>query len=162
MQGSFEIVVTLKGSSLQDVIAQAKALVDADENHNAVHGTTNVAPRKRGRPAAIAAPVEVVDEDLIDSDDEPTEAVADEDDGVGFDVEDDEAMEEIADEPAPKKSAAPKKLTDKDVNTAAMKHAKAHGRPKTLAILKKQFKVQSVLELKPEMYAKAISALKVN
>ncbi len=146
MQG-FEIAVTLKGTSIQDVLKQAQALIDADHGTALAVATTG----KKGKKPQPAAPVED-DDILLASDDEVTEDTpADEDDALSFDDATDE-------EPAAKKT---KKLTDKDVNAACMAHARKHGKAKTLALLAKTFKVKSILELKPELYSKAIAALKV-
>lgn len=79
-------------------------------------------------------------------------------DELGFDGGEAEELEE---KPKAKKEAPAKKLTDKDVNAAALAHAKENGRPATLAILNKKFKVKSILELKPEQYGAVITALAV-
>ncbi len=147
MQG-FEIAVTLKGKNLGEVLAQAQALIDSDASTAVATATTG----KRGKKAAAA---EELDESLIEGGEENGEVVADETGGeeeqLGFDM--------AEEEPPPKTTK--KKLTDKDVNQAAMAHAKKHGRPVTLKLLAKNFKVKSILELKPEQYPKVIAALKV-
>jgi hypothetical protein len=144
MTPTFEIAVTLKGSNLQDVLAQAQALIDA-EGKTAPTATAG----KRTRKAAPVAEPEADSEELLAMDEE-TDA-AEESEELGFD-------EETEVEEPPKKS---KKLTDKDVNAAAMAHAKKHGRPKTLALLEKKFKVKSILELKADQYPAVVAALKV-
>lgn len=77
--------------------------------------------------------------------------------------EDEDADEEEEDE-KPKKSKA-KKITVDDVNDACKAKAAAtggkKGRAEVLAILKKKFGTESVSELKPEQYAKAIAAMDV-
>ncbi len=134
-------------------LATAKALGAAAENTR-----TNAAPKGKISPKAAAAADDA--DDLID-DELPTET--DDDEAQDF-MADDDAGEEIDDEPAPVKTKGTKakKLTEKDVNEALMKHAKKTGdRKKTLAILVKKFKVKSVLDLKPEQYAEVIAAFKV-
>lgn len=66
---------------------------------------------------------------------------------------------------AAKKSAKAKKITIAQVNDACKARAKAggkEGRAQVLSILKKHFKTQSVSEIKPELYAKVIQAMKVS
>ncbi len=104
-----------------------------------------------------AAPVETAEEstDELENFGEEIEAAADEDEGdLGFDeMSEDEA-------PAPKATKA-KKLTDKDVHSAALAHAKKFTRPVTLKLLAAKFKVKSIAEIKAEDYGKVIAALKV-
>lgn len=136
----FDIAVTLKGKSMADIVAQAQMLIDADANTAVTTATTG----KRGKKAKTEA-VEEETELLADTE-------TSEDEGqLGFD------MDEEEEEPTP----SAKKLTDKDVNTAAMAHAKKHGRKETMGILTKKFKVKSILELKADQYPAVIKALKV-
>lgn len=137
----FEIAVTLKGKTLGEVIEQAKSLIDANES------TAPIAA-KRGRPTKAKEIEAASDVELMDED---TTTATDDADDFSFDE----------DEVAAPKSAKSKKLTDKDVNNAAMAHAKENGRKATLSILAKKFKVKSILELKPEQYATVIEALAV-
>lgn len=141
-----EIQVTLKGKSVQELLAQAQAFIDADAPVALAGATTG----KRSKKAAAPKEDETLDTIL----DEVADETATDEELPGFD--DEESGEELEEKPA-KKSA---KITDKDVNTAAMKHAGKHGRPATKAVLAK-FKVKSILELKPEQYAKVVQALKV-
>lgn len=113
--------------------------------------TATPAPKKTKKAAAPAVVEEQMDEMAALGETETTE---DESSEMGFDADEVEEM------PAPKAKKAAK-LTDKDVNAAAMAHAKIHGRPMTLKILSGKFKVKSILELKPEQYAQVIAALKV-
>lgn len=102
----------------------------------------------------VAAPIEETeDEELsLDANDELA-------DDMAFD--DVPEYDEEVEEPAPKKTAAKaKKLTEKDVNAAALAFSKAKGRPAAMKVLAK-YKVKSILELKPEQYAKVIADLKV-
>lgn len=149
----FEIAVTLKGKTLNEVIDQAKALVEAGEGGVVTQATRG----KKGKSAAAVAEVEADEEMLDESEAEVT--TEDDDNQMGFDMDADTDSEAEVEEPA--KPAKKAKLTDKQVNEAAMKHAKKHGRPATLKILEKKFKVKSILELKPEQYAQVIAALKV-
>lgn len=145
MQG-FEIAVTLKGKTLNEVIEQAKALIEAGDE--AAAGKTGKG--KTGKRAAAVEEPDGDDEELLGAGEDEAD-----DDLGSFD----DADEETEDDPPPKKA---KKFTDKDMNTAALLHAKANGgKAATLEILKKKFKVKSILELKPEQYAAAIKALKV-
>jgi hypothetical protein len=67
--------------------------------------------------------------------------------------------------PAKKAAAKQKKLTVDDVNDACKALASSiggkPGRAKVLAILKKNFKTESVSELKPEQYAACVAAMAV-
>ena len=132
------IEITLKGQNFGEIVSLAQKLVaEAD-----AYTTTEATPTKKRK---AAPPVEV--EEPIDEETETLEATD----------EDESFLEEET--PPPKKSA--KKLTEKDVNTAAMKHAKAHTKKETMKILTGKFKVKSILELKPEQYATVIKALAV-
>lgn len=143
MNPGFEIAVTLKGTSIQDIVEQAKALIEADGAAAVTTATTG----KRGKKAAAAVET---DTDLDDLNGEAQETET---------TDEIESFDEVEETPAaPAKSA---KITDKQVNTAAMNHAKKFGRPATMKILAGKFKVKSILELKPEQYGKVIAALKV-
>jgi hypothetical protein len=95
----------------------------------------------------------------------PQPEVEDESEEMDFDISSNDAAggddEEMDFEEKPKAKTKAPKLTEKDVNAAAIKHAKANGRDKTLALLSKKFKVKSILELKPDQYADAVAALAV-
>lgn len=66
---------------------------------------------------------------------------------------------------APVKAAAPvatpkaKKLTEKDLHTAAKNRMTRTNRAETMAFIKKTFKVASLSEVKPEQFEKAIKLL---
>lgn len=145
-----ELSVTFTGTNLEAVQKQAAAFAG-------VQTITGATPKIEVTKAALknattkkaAAPV------VEDEDDASLELPGDVEDGSDFDLGADEEIEA----PVKKKAAAPK-LTEKEVNAAAKAHAGTHGRAATLAILKKQFKVQSILELKPDQYASVIKALK--
>lgn len=145
-----QLSITITGASLPELIAGAKKFVTANQTSETT--TTVAAPKKAA--AKKAAPqveeTEEIDTDLIgEGDDEETE---DADDALSFDSEDEEE--------APKAKKAPK-LTEKDVHAAAIAHAKKNTKAKTLELLQKKFKVKSIMELKPEQFAKAIEILKV-
>lgn len=144
MQG-FEIAVTLKGGTIAEVLQQAQSLIDAEGTVTTIGPTTT---GKRGRKAAPVA-----DTDLLADDSDAGEQL--ELGGDDTETEVDSFLEE------PPKETKTKKLTDKDVNTAAMAHAKKHGKPATMKILNGKFKIKSILELKPTQYAEVIKALKV-
>src|SRR5690606_6033824 len=109
------------------------------------------------------------DEDEVeDSEDDDSEDEDEDEDADAEDSEDDDSEDEDEDEaPAPKKkkAAAPAKasLTQGDVAKIAKQVAKKYspnGVKKVQGILKKNFQVTGVSELKATQYAKAISALK--
>lgn len=140
-----QIQVTLKGTTFADVIAQAAALVEAAGTLNPAATATAV---RKGKKAATPA----IEESFVDE----TET-----DNVLEAAEDETSFDEL-EEPTPKpakKAAA--KTTQKQVNDAAMAHAKKHGRKETLKILATKFKVKSILELKDEHFAAALKALAV-
>lgn len=160
-----QLSVTITGANLNALIEGATKFINANS------GTGNVkteaatkAPAQATPKAAskkVAAPV--VDEDETDllSEDDESNNLGDlddstSDDGLNFDSEDE--AEEIEEQPKAKKAP---KVTEKDVNAAAMAHAKKHKKINTLALLQKKFKVKSIMELKPDQYAAAIAALKV-
>lgn len=101
-----------------------------------------------GKTTKAQAAVTVSDDTDLDNDD--------------FDTpETDTDLDEDFDTP-PAKTTKAAKVTEKEVNAAAMAHAKANGGKKaTLTILKNKFKVASILELKPEQYAAVIKALAI-
>ena len=151
--------VTLTGKNFSDVISQAKDLVNTYGNYSPSGSGGDPGVKSGGSarmatkvtPAKKAAPVE--DEETYDLD--TTSASDDDTDFMDVPDEDDVPVKKTA-----AKTKAPK-LTDADVNTACKAYAKVHGKPATLAILKKKFKVQSILELKADQYAAAIEALEV-
>lgn len=139
--------MTFSGKNFDEVIAQAKAFIEQEDGTTTTGKTT---PRKT-KPA-----VEAEQLDLLDS----TEETEEETNELSFDDGNVEEEEEVTAKPA---KGAPKKYTDKDVNQAAIKHAKANGgKAKTLKILEKKFGVKSILELKPTQYGQVIAALKVD
>ncbi len=104
----------------------------------------------------------VADDEDEDEDDE-VESDEDEDDS-DEDEESDEDEDEDEDPPPKKKKKGGKKVTVADVNDACKKRAKAggkKGRKEVLAILKKNFKTESISDIKPEKYAAVIAAMEV-
>ena len=146
-----QLSITITGASLPELIAGAKKFVTANQTSET---TTTVAASKKAAAKKAAPQVEEteeIDTDLIGGDEEETET-EETDDALSFDSEDEEE--------APKAKKAPK-LTEKDVHAAAIAHAKKNTKAKTLELLQKKFKVKSIMELKPEQFAKAIEVLKV-
>lgn len=155
-----QFAITFKGNDFAAVVAQAKNFVTVAEQFAAgpmsrpTAGVTAKSAGKTAKPKAAAAP-EMDDEETTE-DAGFTDTEEETNEGLSFDSQDDEEI-------TPPKKAAKKapKITDKDINSACLAHAKAHGRPKTLAILSKKFGVKSILELKTEQYADVLKALKV-
>jgi len=150
------VSLTITGQNLGELAAKAMTFAQtAQEGIKLGAATTTTKKAKKSAPAAtVDADDELAGDIEAEEDELSLEATSDEDTEMGFD--DEEEVEE-----APKKATKSKKLTDKDVNAAALAHAKKYTRPKTLELLKKKFKVASISELKPEMYGKVIEALKV-
>jgi len=155
--------ITLKGASFSDVVNQARQLVIEAE---AFRGTATPTVTK-ATPTKTKAPVKKLE--AVDADDELAGDIeigdeAEETDELSFDDETEDEVEEVQAAPAKTaKTTKAKKLTEKDVNAAAMAHAKVHGRQKTLALLTKKFKrpIKSILELKPDQYETAVQVLEV-
>lgn len=145
------ITLTVTGATLEQAVNRMREHVEEFDAKTASAG-----PSKPAKKKAKPAPVEELDEEI---------EVEELDEEIEDDVEElDEEIEDEDDKPAPKaKAKAPAKaakLTEKDVNAAAIAHAKKNGRKATLTVLLKKFKVKSILELKPDQYASAIAALK--
>lgn len=140
--------VTITGRTYSDVIGQARKLIEEYDGAPARGPTVTTRTKK-------TKPVETEETELLGATEETEELSLDggtEDEGdLSFDS---------TEETTGKKTAS-KKLTDKDVNQAAMAHAKKNGRPATLKVLKGKFKVNSIVELKPDQYADVVKALKV-
>lgn len=147
------VTILLTGATIGELAAKAMTFAQDVQGGVKIGKATTTKTKKTAAPVEEPEDIEIDDADLEASDD--VEETTDETDEMAFD--EDEVEE------APKKSAKTKaaKLTEKDVNTAALAHAKKHTRPKTLALLKKQFKVGSISELKPDQYGEVIKALKV-
>ncbi len=115
---------------------------------------------KRGRPrkvAAAPAPAAFDDED-VDNDSSLASEI--ESEAEDEDSDDDDDFDSVKAAPP----AKAKKITIDDVNDACKKKAAslgAGGVPKVRAILKKNFKTESVRELKPEQYGACIQAMAV-
>lgn len=136
----------------------------ADEEEDDDFSSTRKAATKAAAKK-VAASFDDEDEEEAASDDAP-EADEEEEElapkkrgrprKTSFDEEDEEE-----EKPTPKKA---KKLTADDVNDACKLRAKRNGggkdgRNEVLAILKKKFKVTSVMDLKEDQYAKVIAAM---
>jgi hypothetical protein len=145
MNMTTQLQITIHGANLNELIDGAKKFAASYETVTKTAPTTAKPATKKAAPPVV----ETEDEDLMGDTEESEDA--------GFD----DLADEEAEVEQPKKSAKAPKVTDKEVNAAAMAHAKKHGRPKTLAILEKKFGVKSVLELKADQYSKVIEALKV-
>lgn len=148
------IQITLRGSTIQDVVAQARAFVlsaGGEVTTAAIHqdapAPKTKAPRKRA--ATNIEPLETKT---------TAETLNDDDGQMGLMAFDGGDETEVVEEP---KKTKPKKVTSEDVNAAAMAHAKVNGRAQTLAILTKKFKVKSVLELKADQFESVLKALEV-
>lgn len=144
MEGN-KVSVSFSGPTMEEVQSAARKFLGLD--------TGKTVETKRGRkPAQIEEPLELepegldVDTNLVGAD---ADLGLDDSNDVNFDAE-----------PEPKKSAATTKLTAKDVNAAALAHAKKNTRAATMKVLAK-FKVQSINDLKPAQYAEVVKALKV-
>lgn len=137
------ITVTLTGKTYDEVIAAAQTLVQSS-----TITTTTVAKKAIKKAAAV------VDEDIeLEDVEDAMLAGAEEtleDEEIGFDAEPEE-------KPKARKAA---KITEKDLNEALKAFATANGRPKTLQVLEKKFKVKSILELKPDQYPAVLAAFK--
>jgi hypothetical protein len=163
------ISITVTGENRVEIAGKLRAFADNLDGAPA-NADGKVAPSKTKK---AAKPVEV-DEDVeletADSDDDDSDFVTDaasDDDGEAFDASDDED-DDFVSAPPPKKKAAEgkaKKVTIAQVNEACKARAQAggkKGRDQVLSILKKNFKTESISEIKPEMYGKVIQAMAVS
>lgn len=126
-------------------LAEGLVLIADDMSETEITGKAALSTAAAGKTRKTKPPVEVEEEEVEETFEQETE------------VEEEGFLEE-APVAASKKAS---KLTDKDVNNAAMAFAKKNGRPAVLEILSKKFKVKSILELKPEQYAVVVKALAV-
>lgn len=145
-----EVQVTFKGKDVNELRMQASAFFKSSATPVTGSGS-NVAPTITKKKAAPVV-----------EDDEELDLLAD-DSSEDVELDEETFDEEIEEEPAPKKTTKAKEITEKQVQDAAKLHAakNGEGRKKTLAILQKKFKVQSVGELDKKQYAAVIAALKV-
>ncbi len=143
-----ELQIVIKGGSTAELLKGLKAASAELGNVGEVIQSTP-SPTTKKKAAKPAAVVEEVAEEIESFGEETTDA-----DELGFG---EEAEEPAAAAPAKK---APK-LTEKDVNEACKAHARKHGRAETLKVLKGKFNAESIVEIKPELYAKVLAALKV-
>lgn len=143
-----EIQVTVRGTTHAEISKNLNAAAAAFAAANAPGTTTGRTSTKRAAPQQEPQE-DNTDLDGLDASPEETTEV------------DETTFDEMPEEIAPPKAKAKTKLTDKDVNNAAMAYAKKHGKPATMKILTGKFKVKSILELKPEQYQTVITALKV-
>jgi hypothetical protein len=129
--------VTLKGSNLGEIVERARTFIEQTEGAT----TTPKGKKARGKTAV--------------EDTEDTDLLAN-------GADDTDTTNDFLDEEEKPKAAKSKKITDKDVNAAAIAHAKHHGSKKaTLKVLKTKFDVESITELDEDQYAACIKALKV-
>lgn len=144
-----QLSVTITGKNIGELAASAMAFAQSTQTATKLGATPAATTTKK---KAASAPVEeTLDDGLLDE--TPIEA-ADGDDAI-------ESFDDLPEEtPAPAATKG-KKITEKEVNQAALAHSKTHTRPKTLELLNKHFKVKSISELKPEQYAKVLTVLKV-
>lgn len=102
----------------------------------------------------------VEDDDDEDEDDEDSKD-ADDDEDTEADEEDDEDVEETP--PKKEKAKKAKKLTSEDCSDAAKALAKAvggkPGRAQVFKLMKKKFKVESIMELKESQYESFIEVM---
>jgi hypothetical protein len=125
---------------------------------------------KASKKAAPAAAVEDDDDIAVDTDDDDdfvTDAATDEPDDESFEAASDDDEDDDFTAPPPKKAKAEKakKVTIAQVNEACKARAQAggkKGRAEVLGILKKNFKTESISEIKPEQYGKVIDAMAVS
>ncbi len=137
--------VTVTAGTLGELIANIQTTLSTLDTLEPKAVTT----KKAATTKKTAAP-QALEEDMLGDDaGEATEETEE----LGFDSEEEK--------PAKKAASKAKKITDKEINAAAVAHAKENGRPATLAILQKKFKVKSILELKPEQYPAVLAALEV-
>lgn len=176
MQTTNGVTVTLGNLTPTGALAVIEAYKDAEKTatnvgaeYRETAGTTatTIKGKKTGKKTP---PPPADDEELIDDGDpgEDMEMASTDDEETIEDEESFDAEEEVEEEEAPAKKAKaatktdkPAKLTEKDVNRAAMAYAKVKGRPAVLKILEKQFKVKSILELKADQYPAVMKALKL-
>ncbi len=167
-----ELNISFKGPSVEAIAAQAAAFA----KRYAVTGAATAAPStKAAKKVAAAAAVEETEAEEQESafgsdEDDTTETLGGGDEETTEDQESEaseESFDDLATEPANKKTAATgkgkaaPKVTLKDVNAALVAYTKNHSKSKdkTVALLKKHFKVESVNELKPDQYAAVIKAV---
>lgn len=162
------VTLTLGNLSPKGALAVIEAYKDAEkgagvsatavEYRETPTATTTATPRKRGRPAKTETVEDAEQLEMIDDTAEAEELDASSesaDDELGFDQTDEDEA------PAKTAKKKPVKLTEADVNEACKAHARKHGRPATFEILKKKFKVKSLLELSADQYPAVVAAMKV-
>ncbi len=151
-----ELTVTVSGKT------PAELKTKLEEAAKAAAKWTGAGATAAGKPTTKKAKAEEeFEEETLEAEGEEEESFDDAEEETEVEEEELEEEELEEEEEAPKKSAKGKKLTEKDVNAACMAYAKKHDRKAALEILKKKFKVKSILELKPEQYADVMKALKV-
>lgn len=140
----YAIEVKLQGRSIEELIGEAQAFISALEARATAATIAATSPAPLGKKkTAKTKTTETPEPQTIEA---------------AFDTP---TFEDVVEETAKtEKPTKAKKIEAKDVNAAAVAHAKKFGRAKTLAILEK-IGVASVLELEPDQYASVIKALKV-
>lgn len=145
---------------------------DFGDNGNTDDFEENAEPAKRGRPKKAAASFD--DEDGGDEEElaasAPTKRGRPKKEAASFDDEnetDDEETDEIS--TASLKKGKPKKITLDDLNDAAKERVKSliengstskEARNKVVLLLQRKFKTDTLTEIEPADYAKAIEVLK--
>ena len=155
--GVFEGLAPKVASSKKNTQAAIQAF-DAEDDETE---PAEVVIAKSPRAAKTKTKAEPVITSFDDSDEDELDGEGStETDSFDDDFEDDEVAA-----PAPKAKAKKEpKITIADVNDACKARAKSggkEGRAQVLKILKKQFKTESVSELKPEQYGAVIKAMAV-
>lgn len=162
-------VALLVGAESKKWLADVTALTERMEA-----AAEKIAAAGGGGKAAKPAPAASNDDEFDGGDEAPTKTAkpaagkkkpaASDDDGFGDEVgEGDGDDDGFGDDAAPAKAAPKKetkKYTHKDVVAACKARTEQDDRATVLNILKKQFKVTSTTDLKPEQYADVIKALK--
>lgn len=131
---------------------------EVSEEATEVEEDDDFAPAKKSAKKAAAAAFD-------DDTDEEVSEESREDSEAGEDVEEEDDFKAA---PAPKKKAVAKakKFTVDDCSDAAKALAKSiggtKGREAVLKIMKKKFKTESIMALKPEQYSDFISAMEIS
>lgn len=154
-----QITVSVTGASRVEIAKRLRAFADnldgtPADSEGKVMTTTTTAKKAQPKTKTVEASFDDdagADETESFDDKEPTDEIESTDDDEDFTT------------PA-KKTAKAKKVTVAQVNDACKARAKSggkKGRDEVLAILKKQFKTESISEIKPERYADVIAAMEI-
>lgn len=159
-----QIAVTVTGESRVELVKNLRAFADnLDGSPAEPNGKVAAKTSKKAAAASFD------EDDAADDAEVESKGFDDEDDTEATDDADDTEASFDDEEPAPKKEAAKtgkaKKVTLEEVNAACHARAAAggkKGRAEVLAILKKNFKTETISEIKPEQYGKLVSLMKVS